>query len=177
MNSDTPLRVVYHEAPTPDRTGRTASPEPMTLTASAADLPYAWRRIRRRLSLRAYGALVEACVFTEDPLPLPDPDAPPVLARIGMPELPEILTFSEASVAEHLAEYDIPSVPEKSSLPAEKSQAARAADDEPLPEVAHSPQTYGSMHIPHIEDVERPVRPGQGDAAPSPFAPEPPPDL
>ena len=97
----TPLRVVYHMAPAPDWTGRMVEPPPVILASDTRDLPFAWRWIRRRLGLRSYGTLVEGCAFTDEILPLPDPEAPGALMASGptgrrlAPESPVAATTSD----------------------------------------------------------------------------------
>ena len=100
----TPLRVVYHMAPAPDWTGRMVEPPPVILASDSHGLPFAWRWIRRRLGLRAYGTLVEGCLFTDEILPLPDPEAPGALMSSGSSrprlaaEVPVVNTASQDEV-------------------------------------------------------------------------------
>lgn len=65
-----PVRIIYHPAPGPDRAGNIVVPSPVRL---GSDVALAMRWVRRRLGLRPYGALIEACRFTDEVLPLGDP--------------------------------------------------------------------------------------------------------
>jgi hypothetical protein len=114
MQPDTPIRVIYHPAPMPDRTGHLVVPPPVTLTTQARDLPYAWRWIRRRLGLHAHGPLTQSCLFTDEVLPLPDPEAPGAMVshRVG----PALLRRRPAVAS-----------PEPAPFITEDSVAARAA--------------------------------------------------
>ena len=116
MQPDTPIRVIYHFAPKPDRTGHLVTPPPVTLTTEARNLPYAWRWIRRCLGLRAHGPLTQSCVFTDEVLSLPDPEAPGAMVprRAG----PALLRRKTSVVPAH---------PEPEPPDLEDSVAARAA--------------------------------------------------
>jgi hypothetical protein len=166
MQPNTPIRVFYHFAPTPDVTGHLVTPAPVTLTTEARNLPYAWRWIRRRLGLHAHGSLTQSCIFTDEVLPLPDPEAPramtphragPALLRrkvaVGAvrpePEQPDLedSIAARAAAAKAAAQAAAASGPDPEVLAdlAIPAVSTKPQDEAPtLPETPKPDQTQGS---------------------------------
>jgi hypothetical protein len=134
MQPHTPIRVIYHFAPLPDSNGQLVTPPPVTLTTEASELSLAWRWVRRRLGLHARGPLVPGCVFLDDVLPLPDPEAPGAL--MPSPAGATLLRRKAALAATPAIEQNVTPKAAATQRAAE-AQAAVAAQPniEPLPDL------------------------------------------
>jgi hypothetical protein len=142
-DKNTPLRVFYHMAPAPDWTGRMVEPPAVIIATDTRSLPLAWRWIRRRLGLRAYGPLVEGCAFTDEILPLPDPEAPGALMTSGSsrPRLtadnPVVATSSQEDASASVGDTPRSTPTLAAAMPTAQSQVAdeSASSEEAGPQV------------------------------------------